>query len=106
MQYMSAECLNALHVITKLKIRSFGHMSKLDLPHVPLAQLWANISLIKYLAFSCSSDILESNFTLNPIPYGLFNKPNLMGGRSAPPSYMTIRGYFLYSFLTWVFSWM
>ena len=31
---------------------------------------------------------------INPIPYGLFNKPNLMGGgRSAPPCYMAIGEY-------------
>ena len=48
------------------------------------------------------------NISVNPIPYGLFNKPKLRGGggRSAPPSYMAIRGYFQYSFLTGVLSWM
>ena len=33
------------------------------------------------------------------------NKTNLMGGRSAPPSCLAI-GYFQYSFLTGVLSWM
>ena len=43
----------------------------------------------------------------NPIPYGLFNKRKVMGGgRSAPPSYMDIGGYFQYSFLTGVLSWL
>ena len=37
--------------------------------------------------------ILEQS--LNPIPYGLFNKPNLMGGQICPhPGYIAIGGYF------------
>ena len=49
----------------------------------------------------------QKYFLVNPIPYGLFNKPQVMGGgRSAPPSYMAIGGYFQYSFLTGVLSWM
>ena len=53
------------------------------------------------------TDFFVSKQYLNPIPYGLFNKPEVMGGgRSAPPSYMAIGGYFEYSFLTGVLSWM
>ena len=51
--------------------------------------------------------MLDENMPFNPIPYGLFNKPKVMGGgRSAHPSYMAIGGYFEYSFLTGVLSWM
>ena len=31
---------------------------------------------------------------LNPFPYGLFNKPKIMGGQIYPPSYMAIGVYF------------
>ena len=34
------------------------------------------------------------------------NKPEVMGGADLPPSYMAIGGYFQYSFLTGVLSWM
>ena len=52
--------------------------------------LMSKITFIEFLLVS-----------LNPIPYGLFNKPKVMGGgRSAPPSYMANGGYFQYSCLT------
>ena len=34
------------------------------------------------------------NCFVNPMPYGLLNNPNLIGGRSALPSFMAIIGYF------------
>ena len=37
---------------------------------------------------------------------GFLTNRKLWGGRSAPPSYMAIWGYFQYSFLTGVFSWI
>ena len=37
---------------------------------------------------------------------GFLTNRTLWGGRSAPPSYMDIGGYFQYSFLTGVLSWM
>ena len=62
----------------------------------------------KFKQDKCSdiSDV-DIKAAFNPIHYGHFNKPEVMGGgRSAPPSYMAIGGYFQYSFLTGVLSWM
>ena len=50
----------------------------------------------------------ELGFTfINPFHIGVFNKPKGWGGgRSAPPGYMAIGGYFHYFIQTGILSWM
>ena len=78
--------------LKKLKWRKFPLSGQLDV-------IFAMIVTTAFRAFRNKKE--QQELVHNPMPYGLFNKPNLMGGgeQICPPlSFMAIRGCFQYFF--------
>ena len=98
-----------MHLFIDLKLPDFSSTQKkisyhLRCPLHPTFFLTCLLQIkgIKKVTLQLPKYVFSTNkINLNPIPYGHFNKPNLIGGGQICPThllYMLIGGYFLYLF--------